>query len=76
LVCIFICRFHTDKEIELKFKGKRHMGRPRRRWFRQLLEDEERDLARNQKVKTEDFSTIDHYKMERMVEEEDTEALT
>jgi hypothetical protein len=27
-------------------------------------------------VKTEDFSTIDHYKMERMVEEEDTEALT
>jgi hypothetical protein len=34
--------------LELKFKGKRPAGQPRRRWSRQLLEEEEREeLARN-----------------------------
>jgi hypothetical protein len=62
---------------ELKFKGKGHMGRPRRRWFSQILEDEEREeLARNRKVKTFDFLTINAYKMETRAEEEDMEVLT
>jgi hypothetical protein len=48
------------------------MGRPRRRWFCQLPEDEGRkELARNRKVKTEDLSTIDLYTMETMVVEEE-----
>jgi hypothetical protein len=34
------------------------MGRPRRRWLSQLLDDEEwEELARNRKVKTRDLST-------------------
>jgi hypothetical protein len=36
------------------------VGRPRRRWFRQLLEHEEREkLARNREMTAEDFSTVD-----------------
>jgi hypothetical protein len=58
--------------LELKFKGKRRLRQLRRRWFSKLLEDEEKkDLARNRKVKTEDFSTIDPYKMDTVVEEEE-----
>jgi hypothetical protein len=49
------------------------MGRPRRRWFSQLLEDEK--LARNRKVRTEDFSTVDPYKIDTVVEEEEIEVL-
>jgi hypothetical protein len=42
------------------------MGRPRRRLFSQLLEDEEREeLTRNREVGTEDFSAIDQYKTEK-----------
>jgi hypothetical protein len=64
--------FTPRRVLELKFKGKRCMVRPRRRWISQLLEEEEREeLARNRKVKTGDFSTIDPYKMETMVEEEE-----
>jgi hypothetical protein len=36
------------------------MERPKRSWFSQLLEDEQgKELARNIKVKAEDFSTVD-----------------
>jgi hypothetical protein len=36
--------------LELKFKGNRLVGRPRRAWFCHLLEDEEDvELARNSK---------------------------
>jgi hypothetical protein len=53
------------------------MGRPGRKWFSQLIEDEERKtLAINRNVKAEDFSTIDPHKIETVVEEEDMEALT
>jgi hypothetical protein len=46
--------------------------------FSQLPEDEKREeLVRNRKVKTEDFSTFDPYKMDKVIEEkEDTEVLT
>jgi hypothetical protein len=45
------------------------MGRPRKRWFSQLLEDEERkELARNRKMKTEKFSNINPHKMETVLE--------
>jgi hypothetical protein len=60
--------FIPRRALRLKFKGKKGMGRPRRRWLSQLLEDEEREeLARNRKVKTEDFSIIDSYKMETVL---------
>jgi hypothetical protein len=71
--------FKPRRVLELILKGKRRMGRPRRKWFSQLLEDEKgEELGRNRKVKTEDSSTIDPYKMEIMVEEEedDMEVLT
>jgi hypothetical protein len=70
VVIVFICRFFFPRRVlELKFKGNKRMGRPRRRWFGQLLECEEKEeLARNCEVKTEGFSTIDPYKMETMAE--------
>jgi hypothetical protein len=44
---------------EYKFKGKRCVRRPKRRWFSHLLEDEEREeLARGSFVKT-DFPRTD-----------------
>jgi hypothetical protein len=43
---------------------------PVTRWWRG------EELARNRKVKSEDFLTIDPYKMETMVEEEDMDVLT
>jgi hypothetical protein len=55
------------------------MGRPTKGWFSQLLEGEEREeMGRNRKVKTEEFFTIDPYKMGIMLdeEEEDMEVLT
>lgn len=54
------------RALELKFKGMGRMGRPRRRWFSQLLEYKK--LARNYKLRTEDLRTIDPHKMETMVE--------
>jgi hypothetical protein len=70
--------FIPRRVLEFQFKGKRCTERPRRRWFSHLLIIEGRKgLARNRKVKTEDFSTIDLYKMETTVEEEeDMEGLT
>jgi hypothetical protein len=68
---VFFAGFIARRVLELKFKGKRRMGQPRRRWSSHILEDEEKEeLARNRKVKTEDFSTIDPYKMETIVEED------
>jgi hypothetical protein len=38
--------------LELKFKRRRRVGQPRRRWFYQLLEgDEGNELARSSKGK-------------------------
>jgi hypothetical protein len=53
------------------------MGRHRRRWFSRLVEDEDKEeMARNRKVETEDFLTVDPYKMETLPKEEDMEVLT
>jgi hypothetical protein len=63
--------FISGRVLEFKFEGKRPMGRPRRRWFSQLLEDKDREeLTGNRKVKTEDYLTIDPCKIETMLEEE------
>lgn len=51
--------FITRMVSEYKFKGKRCVRRPKRRWFSHLLEDEEREeLARGSFVKT-DFPRTD-----------------
>jgi hypothetical protein len=51
--------FMPRRILELKFKGKRHTGRPRRRWFSQLLEDEEKEeLAKNGIAKTRQFDHL------------------
>jgi hypothetical protein len=64
------------RAIELNFEGRRHTGRPRCRWFCQLLEDEEREgVVRNWKGKIGDFSSIKPYEMEAM-QEEDGQVLT
>jgi hypothetical protein len=62
--------------LELKFKGKRCVGRLRRKWYSELLKHEERNVLTNRKVKSEDVSIIDAYEMETAVEEEDVEVIT
>jgi hypothetical protein len=65
--------FILRRVLELKFEGKRRiMVRPSRRWFIQLVTDKETEIpSRNRKVKTEDFSTIEPYKIEALLEEEE-----
>jgi hypothetical protein len=37
--------------LKLQFKGKRSVGRPRAKWFSQVLEDVRNELTRNRKGK-------------------------
>jgi hypothetical protein len=69
--------FIPRRVLELKFIGSGPMGRPRRRRLSQLLENEDREeLARNCKGKTGAVSSIDLYRMETVLEEEDIQVLT
>lgn len=62
--------FMPRRVSEFTFKGQRRVWRPKRRWFSELLEDEERkELARDRKIKTEDIAIVDPYRRRTMLEE-------
>jgi hypothetical protein len=73
-VTVFICKFYTEKAVRVKIKRKETHGSTLKKMFQPVTRRRKREG--NRKVKTEDFSIIDPYEMETILEEEDMEDLT